>query len=396
MLNFPPRIVVAAIFAVLMVKDVVEGSEILASGLPQGMRVRVARFLRELTQPQTVERMRAPITAAALSQIEAGRVRPALSTLEELSYALDVPVGFFFAQWPDTGTNSSPPPTYFRDLAATPAKRRKRASAYAVLLSDLIAAAEDRVRLPEVRLPDYTLSVDAPVAEMEDVAAAVRDEWNLALDPIPNVVKEIERRGVPVARLLLGFEDVDAFSVGFTRRPVVLLTADKSSYTRSRFDAAHELGHLLSHRHPNDRRRLAEDQAHRFAAALLMPREVAVSELPRRANSSLWPLLAQLKSQWGISMAALLYRAKTLRILPEADYVTAVRYMSTRGWRRTEPGDREMGPPESPLLLERLLRTLETECSVSPLELARSAQLPEDDVLSLIEASTDRRPEVEV
>ncbi|MGH9038839.1 MAG: hypothetical protein ACRDZ3_01260 [Acidimicrobiia bacterium] len=51
-------------------------------------------------------------------------------------------------------------------------------------------------------------------------------------------MRELERHGMPVARLAMGHRQVDAFSVRFVRRPIVLLVDDKSNYVRSRFDAS--------------------------------------------------------------------------------------------------------------------------------------------------------------
>jgi Zn-dependent peptidase ImmA (M78 family) len=211
---------------------------------------------------------------------------------------------------------------------------------------------------------------------------------------VPNVAREIERRGIPIARLTLGVEAVDAFSVQFARRPVMLLTKDKSNYVRSRFDSAHELAHLVSHRVPSPRDKRLEHQAQIFASAFLFPREEAERLLPRRIYGDGWRRLAELKSQWGISMAALLMRGKRLGVLPPDAYKSAVRFMASRGWHRTEPGDREMGPPEVPVLLDRALRTLEAEYSLTVSTLAAEANLPLADMLELIAATNDPRPVV--
>ena len=70
----------------------------------------------------------------------------------------------------------------------------------------------------------------------------------------------------------------------------------------------------------------------------------------------------------------------------------AMKYMSARGWRTVEPGDREMGLPEAPALFERALKTIEVEYSMSSEDVVRSAHLPLADTLGLIDAATDRRP----
>ena len=95
-------------------------------------------------------------------------------------------------------------------------------------------------------------------------------------------------------------------------------------------------------------------------------------------------------------MSALLRRGRDLRLVTEDDYRNAMKYMSSRGWRTQEPGDRELGPPESPLLLERALRTIEVTAGLSVEELIDSAHLPLDDTLDLVRASHDKRPVIEL
>jgi Zn-dependent peptidase ImmA (M78 family) len=348
-----------------------------------------------MTQEEVVQRMGNPISAAALSQIEAGKVRPSRATLTELASALEVPPEFFGTQWPGAGMGGSVA-TYFRDLRRTRARERRRASALAMLLNDLVAAIEQHVRLPEVRIPTHRLSSEATRDEIEAVAQSVRSHWQLGVEPIPHVVRELERHGIPVARLTMGHRSVDAFSVRFDRRPIVLLAEDKSNYVRSRFDAAHELGHLVMHANATPGEGWVETQAHDFASSLLLPREAAAKELPAKLDMAGWAQLAELKRHWGISMSALLYRARSLGILGLDTYRNAMKYMSARGWRTTEPGDREMGRPEAPLLFERALREVQLESGMSQTQFVCAAHLPLRETLDLIKAATDQRPKVEL
>ncbi|RFZ59188.1 helix-turn-helix protein [Mycobacterium marinum] len=348
------------------------------------------------TQQETVGLMRRRITAAALSQIEAGKVRPTPDTLRDLADALDVPVDFFYVNWSGArGENVLDRVPYFRDLAATPSRLRRRAGALALILSDLVAAIDTHVRLPDCSIPDFHVAPSAERDEIEETAEALRGEWNLGDDPIPHVVREIERHGIPVARLYLGAKSVDAFSVRFSKRPLILLTDDKSNYVRSRFDAAHELGHLVMHEHADPNDRSIERQAHDFAASFLLPADIAVAELPRRIDSRAWQRLAQLKREWGISINAMLYRARSLGVLTPAAYQNAMKYTSARGWRTLEPGDREMGQPESPRLFEYAIKTIEAEYGMTAEQIIRSAHLPLKDTLILMNLATDRRPTLE-
>ena len=181
--------------------------------------------------------------------------------------------------------------------------------------------------------------------------------------PVPNVVRVLEEHGVVVIRLALDSSDIDAFSVAFAHRPVVVLASNKSDRARSRFDAAHELGHLVLHGSEIWGTPDVEKQAHRFASALLMPRDPICSEMPNRVD---WPTLFQLKRRWQVSLAALLMRARTLGRLSESEYLGAIKTASARGWRRVEPIP--LGPPEEPQLLRAVLE--------SPAKIALQRVLP--------------------
>jgi Zn-dependent peptidase ImmA (M78 family) len=82
-------------------------------------------------------------------------------------------------------------------------------------------------------------------------------------------LRQLERHGVVVVRTQTFQREVDAFSVNFPGRPVVVLGVDKAVTARSRFDAAHELGHLVLRSESHAGTKEAEKQAHRFGAAFL-------------------------------------------------------------------------------------------------------------------------------
>jgi Zn-dependent peptidase ImmA (M78 family) len=180
---------------------------------------------------------------------------------------------------------------------------------------------------------------------------------------------------VAVIRLPLGTVDVDAFSLPFADHPVVVLGADKNDRARSRFDAAHELGHLCMHGEQIWGLSEVEKQAHTFAAALLTPADQIRDQLPRTVD---WSTLFDLKRHWQVSLAALLMRARTLDRMNENTYLTAIKAASARGWRRVEPVP--LGPPEQP---RRLLRFAQAPASAR----ARS-HLPANIVTAITTAST--------
>ena len=310
-------------------------------------RLRLARELTGRSQAELARHL--GVTAAAISQFESGAARPRSETLLQLGEVLGVPPRFFELALVESHEG------FFRSLRRTSVIDRRKARAVAHVAHDLATQDWADSLLPALCLPaSKAMPIGADVEDIERAAGLVRDLCNIPRGPAPDLVALLEGRGVIVLRLPLGSADVDAFSLPFPDRPVVVLGSDKNDRARSRFDAAHELGHLTVHGDNVWGLPEIEKQAHSFAAAFLMPRADIYAELPQRTD---WPVFFELKRKWQVSLAALLMRAKTLGRMTEPAYLSAVKAASAMGWRRLEPVP--LGEPEQPQMLRRLVRSAE-------------------------------------
>jgi Zn-dependent peptidase ImmA (M78 family)/transcriptional regulator with XRE-family HTH domain len=311
------------------------------------IRLRVGRELVGLSQNQLATKV--GLSPAAISQFESGSTRPSPETLTALGAALAVPVGFFTRPLAETHEG------FFRALRRTTVTDRRRARAVAHVAHDLATAAAAAGRFPSLNVPKVGITtLDAPIEDIEAIAHRVRSSWDLPRGPIDDVVQLLEAHGIVVTRLPLDSADVDAFSLPFPDHPVVVLGSDKADRARSRFDGSHELGHLVMHGEQIWGMKEVETQAHQFAAAFLMPANEIRDQLPTTVD---WQRLFVLKQHWQVSLAALLMRARTLGRMNERTYLTAVKTVSARGWRRLEPVP--LGAPERPALLTSFLSTAE-------------------------------------
>jgi Zn-dependent peptidase ImmA (M78 family) len=212
----------------------------------------------------------------------------------------------------------------------------------------------------------------------------VRATWQLPPGPVAHMVRLLETHGAVVVRLRGLGREVDAFSC-LQGRPIVVLWREKEDKARARFDAAHELAHLVLHPEAEPGNKILEAQADAFASAFLMPREYIYAQLPRRVD---FRRLLELKLQWGVSLGALLYRARTLGVIGESAYRRALVRMSSEGWRRDEPGD--LGPPEIPTMLPQALELL-SQRGVTLETLAAEAKLPLAVVAEVVGGETRPR-----
>jgi hypothetical protein len=154
-------------------------------------------------------------------------------------------------------------------------------------LWEITSALSEVVRFPVPNIPSLARitgdGFDLP--EIELIATKTRRHWGLGDGPIANTVALLETQGVILSRFSMGSEEVDAFSCWISGCPFIVLGAGKQSAVRSRFDAAHELGHLILHRdisqedleNPKMRARL-EKEANQFAGAFLLPRTSLLGE----------------------------------------------------------------------------------------------------------------------
>lgn len=319
------------------------------------------------------------VTPAAISQFEGGLTNPSSATLARLALALRVPSAFL-APGRRIATVSEDE-TNFRSLRSTTKVQRSQARAQVELLAELVATCETYLTFPE-----WDASLALRGQDPEEAANELRERWALGVGPIANVVTLLEAHGVVVARLPAS-DRVDAFSCVVGGRPFVLLASNKQATDRSRFDAAHELGHLLLHPDPLPGLGQAEVEAHRFAAAFLMPRLAITAELP---PSPSLPRLLELKLRWRVSIQALIRRGFDLGTYSEASYRRAYQRMGSLGWRMAEPGD--IGPPEQPQLLSRATQMLRSRFGEDVL--SSRMELPGEDLEALMSMVASEKPEV--
>jgi hypothetical protein len=202
---------------------------------------------------------------------------PAPQTLTTLANALGLAEDFL------TGDDLDEIPieaVSFRALSKMTARTRDRglnSGRIAFLINDWL---EYRFDLPAPDVP--TLMGLAP----ELAAQEVRARWGLGEQPIGNLVHLLEAHGVRVFSLTDGTKDLDAYCLNWHGQPFIFLSREKSG-ERHRFNAAHELGHLVLHgedKIPNGPE--AEAEANQFAAAFLMPKAGVLTQGPTTPTSS--------------------------------------------------------------------------------------------------------------
>lgn len=288
-------------------------------------RLTLARRRRGLTKTRLAQAV--GVEVRSITAYENDEFRPDRHRLAELAEKLDFPEAFFFG---DDIEQIEPDIVSFRSMSKMTAGQRDcalGAGAIALLLSQWIEA---RFELPAPALPDLSQEADPEAA-----AETLRRLWGLGELPVKNMIHLLESRGARVFSLSIDTAQLDAFSMWHADTPFVFLNTRKSC-EHSRFDAAHELGHLVLHRHAGAKGQEAEREANAFASAFLMPRASVLANAPHMATVD---QLVRLKAYWTVSVAALAYRLHDVELLSDWHYRTLCIEIAKRGYRKHEPNE---------------------------------------------------------
>lgn len=301
-----------------------------------GGRLKLARASRGLSLRGLAEKLNDLVSAQALGKYERDEMMPSSEVLISLAEALDVSENYLLS----TGEVELVD-VEFRKLKMTGTKEE------ASLKAQVLSAVERYLEIEDIVAADSTewkpptgFPCSVPTMEQAELAAdRLRGVWSLGTDPIPGLAEFLEEMGIKVLSLDLP-EGVSGMMAKVHRangRDVPVIVVNKSHPgERQRFTLAHELGHLI----------LAvgdgidvEKVCHRFAGAFLIPRVLLEAEVGRQRQRVSWAELFRLKSLFGASVQAIVYRLKDLGIIAEAVFSQMFRFMSRQGWRgaRGEP-----------------------------------------------------------
>ncbi len=283
----------------------------------------------------------AEVPKSSLSQYENGVHSPQLDVLERIAGVLKMPVRFFLQPNRSRELNT----VFFRSNSYATKAQRTMAIARHKWLRDIVGYLRRFVVFPAVNVPECSEDWQRlRSVEIEVVARDCRRHWGLGDGPISDVVLLFENNGIVVARGDLGADGLDGYSEWSSEddTPYMFLGADKACAARSRFDAAHELGHIVCHRQvapatlnssPDFKR--IEEQANQFAGAFLLPAET----FTRDFNVPSVETFRYLKPKWRVSIALMIMRCSQLGILTDEGAKRLWIDYNRRGWRKREPLD---------------------------------------------------------
>lgn len=245
-----------------------------------------------------------------IQRLETGEAKPDSEIISLLGNALKVTSDYFFRD-----ATVSLEDLTFRKLKKLPAKEQEKVKAQTVDFLERYLELEDMLGLNNhipFKPKGYKVS---NAGDAEAAAIQLRKHLKLGEDPLPDVIEMLEENNIKVFLL-----DADKSFSGMStiiknRIGVIVLNQNPEiPLVRRRFSALHELAHLyldLSAFSEKEYEKLCD----RFAAAMLLPASRIKEHLGERRTNIVMRELYIIAGQYGISLAAIAYRALNLGII---------------------------------------------------------------------------------
>jgi Zn-dependent peptidase ImmA (M78 family)/DNA-binding XRE family transcriptional regulator len=294
-------------------------------------RLKALRMRSGMSLDNLAEASGGVVSKQAIHRYEKGEMMPSSTVLLALAKALNTTLDDLFRE-----TEVSLAEVNYRRKASLGVKRRKHIESHIIGVLERYAELELLTGKPKDFVnPLKGHSVNSG-EEVEEAALAVRKAWGLGLDPIQNVLELMEEQGCKVIEVdpeEAAFDGLSAWSNG---QPVVGINKEFPS-DRKRFTALHELAHLMLHLDgEGEERKTNEGLCNRFAGAMLIPADSLRQEFAGERKHISIRELELLKVQWGVSVQALLYRAKDVGLIDDGLFQDANRYLRSTGRYRNE------------------------------------------------------------
>ena len=262
-----------------------------------------------LTVPVTT---RNSLTKQDISRLENGQIKPDSKTIFELCKVLNVATDYFTKQ-----QILQLEKVAFRKLTKLPVKKQD------AVIHQTAEYLERYIELEQLLGIQNKIPFKYehfPITNEDDIVVAatkLRKDFNIGFDPIYNIVELLEESGIKVYAV-----DTDPSFSGMSAKVndnlmvIVYNNTDKLPLVRKRFTLLHELAHLyldLSEFGEKESEKLCDQ----FAGEFLLP-SVKLKEYFRGKRETIFiSELENIKRYFGISLPAIMYRAKTNKIISE-------------------------------------------------------------------------------
>lgn len=324
-------------------------------------RIKSARLMNGYSLQDLANEMDNIISRQALHRYEKAEVIPDEEMINKLSKALNVNSDYFFRT-----TKIELSDIEFRKLDKIPKKEAKiineKAKEYLSRYLELeeIIGLKNKFENPLNDFPEVST-----FEQVNKATEILRDKWALGRGTLYNIVELMEDKNIKILKLDVS-ENIDGLQAYVNGNiPIVAYNIRKvNKPDRIRFTLLHELAHLLL-KFGNITEKQKETLCHQFSGAMLIPEETIIAELGPKRNKLSTLELGKIKKQYGISIQAIVMRAKDCKIITDNYTKQFFFLINQMNWKIDEPVEYK-GTEESNRFEQLLFRALiEEQISIS-------------------------------
>lgn len=324
-----------------------------------GKRIKSARNLAGFSLRELSDRMEGVVSHNAIKKYEMGIMMPDSKVLLALATALNVKTDYFFRPYEVSIENIE-----FRKKSKLLVKE---ANSIKEKITDSISnyiELEQFLNLTSVFINPLQGNLISTGEDVEEAVNTLLNCWKLGFNALPNVVELLEDKGIKVIEI----DDNEFFDglSGWANNNIPVIVINKNfPVDRKRLTALHELAHLLLVFNENIDQKEKEKLCYRFAGAMLIPKETFIQEIGFSRKDISIPELIAIKETYGISIQAVMARAKNLGIITEERFIKFRFWLNQDDNRRKEIGLGEYAGKENSTRFKKLLYRATSEELIS-------------------------------
>ena len=280
------------------------------------IRLKQARIMQGLSMESLCEKANYAFSKQAISKYETGKMMPDSKSLIILSNVLGVSIDYFFRPISVSIENVE-----FRKKAKLGIKQ---IDSIKELVRDKLERYFEIETIIDIQVEFNSVFNNVLIQGEDDIisiVARIKEEWKLGEDGINNLIEILEENKIKVIEIDApdSFDGLSGYANG--KNPVIVLNKNFDS-ERKRFTALHELGHLLLNFDGSIDEKRIENYCNLFANEMLISQNVFIQKIGMNRKDISLQELQDIQSQFGISIDALMYKAKWLNIITDFRYKT--------------------------------------------------------------------------
>lgn len=330
------------------------------------------------------------VTRQAMSKYEKGNSNISIGILTKISDVLDFPRSFFLKPTEDIPSDGT---VFYRSMKSSEANVRNMIHIKCRWAYHFYNYLENIITMPEVNLPNFDNILnnhgDLTYEKINEVANYLRGYWQLGKRPIGNLIQLLEQNGFIVSGGKINADKTDACSEMIGNKPVIFYDKTLKSACRIRFSLAHELGHMILHSYitkedleDKDTLKRIEKEANTFASCFLLPENFMLDVYSTSLESFLY-----LKEKWKVSIGAMIYRCKDLKIIGDSQYLSLRKKISYKHWVKVEPLD-DIIPYEKTSLFKQAINFIIDNLSITKYDIVNHFSLNKKDLSDIVGVPT--------